>query len=269
VSARVVTLLTDYGPHSEHVGALHAVLVAADPEIVRVDFAHDIPLGDIRFGAVVLARLALGLAQAVHLAVVDPGVGSGRRALAVRLAGGGCLVGPDNGLLGPVAVALGAVRAVELPVNPGRAATFDGRDVFAPAAARLARGEDLERLGTPVNPAGITQVRVPRPATSPGVLKAEILGCDRFGNVQLAARSEDARAAGLVTGLSAEVTGPGGRGAAVVARTFGDAARGLLVVYLDSHGYVAVAENLGDAAARLGARAGGALTVAVTPAPAP
>jgi S-adenosyl-L-methionine hydrolase (adenosine-forming) len=269
VSPRVVTLLTDYGPHSEHVGALHAVLVGADPGIVRVDFAHDIPRGDIRFGAVVLERLATRLPHAVHLAVVDPGVGSGRRGLAVRLADGGCLVGPDNGLLGPVAVTLGAVAAAELPAHPGAAATFDGRDVFAPAAARLAGNEEFERLGTPVDPAGIMHVRVPRPEVTPGQLQAEILGCDRFGNVQLAALSADAQAAGLLAGLRAEITGPAGQGAAVVARTFDDAAPGVLVVYLDSHGHVAVAENRGDAATRLGAHPGGMLTLTVTSAPVP
>ena len=269
MSAPVVTLLTDYGPHSEHVGAVHAVLVAADPGIVRVDFAHDIPPGDIRFGAVVLARLATLLPDAVHLAVVDPGVGSARRALAVRLVGGGYVVGPDNGLIGPATGALGAAAAVELPTPSGAAATFDGRDVFAPAAARLALGADLARLGTAIDPATIMSVAVPRVEASPGLLRAEIIGSDRFGNVQLAARAEDAQAAGILTGRNVELTGPTGRHVALVARTFGDAARGALVVYIDSHGHVAVAENCGEAAARLGARAGVTLTVAVTPAPAP
>jgi S-adenosylmethionine hydrolase len=269
VSRAVVTLLTDYGPHSEHVGSVHAVLVAADPEIVRVDFAHDIPLGDVRFGAVVLERLAMRLPDAVHLAVVDPGVGSERRALAVGLASGGYVVGPDNGLIGPVTRALEAVAAVALPARPGAAATFDGREVFAPAAARLALGEDLERLGTPVDPAGIVGLSLPSAVISPGLLRAEVLGCDRFGNVQLAARADDASAAGLLAGQRVEVTGPAGRCDAFVARTFADVARGALAVYIDSHGWLAVAENLGDAAARLGVRPGGMIAIAVPRTPAP
>lgn len=267
MSPPVVTLLTDYGPHSEHVGALHTVLVAADPGIVRVDLAHDIRLGDIRFGSVVLERLAVRLPEAVHLAVVDPGVGSTRRALAVRLATGGALVGPDNGLLGPAAVALGAVAAVALPAHSGAATTFDGRDVFAPAAARLALGEALERLGTSVEPADIAMLAIPAPEVSPGRIAAEILGCDRFGNVQLAARAEHAQAAGIRIGVAVEVSGPGGRRAAVVAKSFGEVARGALAVYIDSHGYLAVAENCGNAAAQLGA--GGVLAIVVTPARAP
>ncbi|HWH13678.1 MAG TPA: SAM-dependent chlorinase/fluorinase, partial [Miltoncostaeaceae bacterium] len=103
----VVTLLTDYGPAGEHVGALHAVIVARCPAAVRVDLAHDIPPGEVRWAALQLARLAPLLPGAMHLAVVDPGVGTARRALAVGLAGGGALVGPDNGLLGPAARALG------------------------------------------------------------------------------------------------------------------------------------------------------------------
>jgi S-adenosylmethionine hydrolase len=179
------------------------------------------------------------------------------------------VVGPDNGLIGPATGALGAAAAVELPTPSGAAATFDGRDVFAPAAARLALGADLARLGTAIDPATIMSVAVPRVEASPGLLRAEIIGSDRFGNVQLAARAEDAQAAGILTGRNVELTGPTGRHVALVARTFGDAARGALVVYIDSHGHVAVAENCGEAAARLGARAGVTLTVAVTPAPAP
>jgi len=269
VSPPIVTLLTDYGPHSEHVGALHAVLVGAHPGIVRVDLAHDIPPGDVRFGAVVLARLAPLLPRAVHLAVVDPGVGSARRGVAVRLADGGALVGPDNGLLGPAAAALGAVAAVALPGHSGTAATFDGRELFAPAAARLALGDALEELGTGVDPTGIAAPVMPEPEVAPGRVRAEILGCDRFGNVQLAARADALDRAAIRPGAGVQITGPAGRGTAAVAHTFGDVPAGSLLVYVDSHGQVAVAVSRGDAASRLGARAGGFVTVAVTPAPAP
>jgi S-adenosyl-L-methionine hydrolase (adenosine-forming) len=268
VNPPVVTLLTDYGPHSEHVGALHAVLVGADPRIVRVDLAHDIPRGDVRFGAVVLERLAGRLPAAVHLAVVDPGVGTLRRGLAVRLAGGGALVGPDNGLLGPAATALGAVAAVALPAHSGPAATFDGRDLFAPAAARLAVGDPLKDLGPHVDPAGIAALVAPDPEVAPGQVRAEVLGCDRFGNVQLAARPWVLDQAGFRLGARVQIAGPAGRRTATVGRTFGDVAPGSLVVYSDSHGRLALAEHGGDAASRLGVHAGDIITVAVTPVPA-
>src|SRR5690606_7857620 len=116
-----VTFLTDYGPGSEHVGALHLVVAAAAPGARTIDLAHDIPPGDIRGGALTLARLAPMLPGAVHVAVVDPGVGGERRGVAVQLGEGGALVGPDNGLLGPAAIGMGAVRAVQLPPPfPGR-----------------------------------------------------------------------------------------------------------------------------------------------------
>ena len=265
----VVTLVTDYGPQSEHVGALHAVLVGIDPGIVRVDLAHDIPPGDIRFGALILARLAARLPAAVHLAVVDPGVGSGRRGLAVRLAGGGALVGPDNGLLGPAAAELGATTAVVLPPHAYPAATFDGRDLFAPVAARLALGEPLEGLGAPTDPRAIAMPAVRDPDVSTGRMRAEVVGSDHFGNVQLAARVDALERAGLRVGAVVRVDGPGGPVTALVGRTFADVAPGEMVVYLDSHGHVAIAEHRGEAASRLGAHAGAHVTVTMTRPPAP
>jgi S-adenosyl-L-methionine hydrolase (adenosine-forming) len=265
----IVTLLTDYGPQTEHVGALHAVLVASDPQIVRVDLAHDIPPGDVRFGAVVLSRLAARVPGAIHLAVVDPGVGTARRAVAVRLADGGALVGPNNGLLGFAARALGATAAVQLPPIPGAPATFEGRDLFAPAAARLAAGAGLEELGVAIDPTGIHAPEIPAPTIVPGRLEATVIGCDRFGNLQLAASREHAAGAGLMIGSTVEIIGGAGSSFAHVVRTFADAPIGDLVVYLDSHGHLAVAVNCGDAATRLSVRPGVELALAVTAAAAP
>jgi S-adenosylmethionine hydrolase len=200
VGRRVVALLTDFGAGSEHVGALHAVVAAACPGADRIDLAHDLPAGDVRAGALSLARLAALLPGAVHVAVVDPGVGTDRRAAAVALAGGGALVGPDNGLLGPAAAALGAVAAVALVPPPGAAATFHGRDLFAPAAARLAAGEPLAALGEPFDPATLVAPDLPPPRVEPGRLSAEVVGVDRYGNVQLLAGAEHLAAAGFGRG---------------------------------------------------------------------
>ncbi|MGD9696453.1 MAG: S-adenosyl-l-methionine hydroxide adenosyltransferase family protein [Thermoleophilia bacterium] len=262
MSPAPVALLTDYGPGSEHVGALHAVLAAAAPGADRIDLVHDIAAGDVRAGAVVLARLAPLVPGAVILAVVDPGVGTDRRAVAVALRDGGALVGPDNGLLTPVAAALGAREAVALPAPAeGVPATFHGRDLLAPAAARLARGEPLAALGEPFDPAALAPADLPPPDVSPGCLSAPALLVDRFGNVQLLAPAAALAEAGFARGdrIWAAVTDR--RHPATVARTFADVAPKGLMVHADSHGMVALAVNGGSAAFRLGLAAGVTVTL--------
>lgn len=257
-----VTLLTDYGPGSEHVGALHVVLAAQAPGARVIDLAHDIPPGDIRMGALTLARLAPMLPSAVHVAVVDPGVGGERRAVAVRTRHGGVLVGPDNGLLGPAATAMGAERAVVLPPPfPGRPATFHGRDLFAPVAARLAAGEALTDVGRAIDPSTLAQPDLPEAQVSQGHLRALVVGVDRFGNIQLLAGQEEFTAAGLEMGERVWAAVGDRRHPATVARTFSDVGPRAALVYVDSHGHVAVAVNGRDAARRIGAAAGDILTI--------
>ncbi|MGD9571829.1 MAG: S-adenosyl-l-methionine hydroxide adenosyltransferase family protein [Thermoleophilia bacterium] len=268
MSARpVVGLLTDFGPGTEHVGALHAVIAAGCPAADRIDLAHDVPAGDVRAGAVLLARLAALLPAAVHVAVVDPGVGTERRAAAVGLAGGGALVGPDNGLLGPAAAALGATAAVALAAPEGPAATFHGRDLFAPVAARLAAGEPLAGLGDPFDPATLASPSLPPAQVADGSLVAEVLLVDHYGNVQLLAGPADLERAGFTRGdrISATVSGSDRPHPVTVARAFDDVARKGMLVHADSHGMVALAVNGGDAARRIGAAPGRAITLARWP----
>jgi S-adenosyl-L-methionine hydrolase (adenosine-forming) len=259
----IVTLLTDYGPGSEHVGALHAVLAREAPGAERVDLAHDLAAGDVRAGALALARLASLLPAAVHLAVVDPGVGTDRRPAAVSLSGGGALVGPDNGLPAPAADALGAVAAVALtPLPPEAAATFHGRDLFAPAAARLALGVPAHELGESFDPAELVRPDLPPARANPGALEALAVGADRFGNLQLLAGPGDLAGAGLARGERVGVSTGDASHPATVARAFGDVPPGDLLVYVDSHGMVAVARNGGSAAERLGSSPGATVRVA-------
>jgi S-adenosyl-L-methionine hydrolase (adenosine-forming) len=253
----VVALLTDYGAGSEHVGALHAVVAAACPAADRIDLAHDVPPGDVRAGALLLARLAPLVPRAVVVAVVDPGVGTERRAVAVALGAGGALVGPDNGLLGPAARELGAVAAVVLPRLPETApVTFHGRDLLAPAAARLAAGAPLEELGAPADPAGLAEPDLPPPEVAPGTLRATAVVIDRFGNVELLAGAADLERAGFT--LRDRIFAATGerRHPATVVRSFADVPRKGMLVHVDSHGMVALAVNGGSAAARLGAAPG-------------
>ncbi len=253
----VVALLTDYGPGSEHVGALHAVVAAGCPAADRIDLAHDLPAGDVRAGAVLLRRLAPLVPRAVVVAVVDPGVGTGRRAVAVSLGAGGALVGPDNGLLGPAARRLGASAAVVLPALPADApATFHGRDLLAPAAARLAAGAPLAELGEPTDPAGLGEPDLPAPAVAEGSLAATAVIVDRFGNVELLADAADLRQAGFAPGDRISAATGDRRHPATVARAFADVAPKGMLVHVDSHGLVAVAVNGGSAAARLPAAPG-------------
>ncbi len=265
--SRPLGFLTDYGPQSEYVGALHAVAATIAPGSGRIDLAHEVPPGDIRWGAILLERLVrLMPRESVTVAVVDPGVGTGRRAVAMVLEWGRIVVGPDNGLLGLAADRLGATRAVEVtspddmrgPVS----ATFHGRDVFVPAAAHVATGVPLGALGPEVDPATIVRPHLPGPSVVPGVLEALVAGADRFGNLALWATPGDLMAAGLVEGTRVRVvTSGGGRSEATVGRSFADVAQGSLLAYVDSHGLVAVALNGGSAAECVRATAGEVLAV--------
>lgn len=263
-----ITLLTDYGPGSEHVGALHAVLAVGCPGADRLDLAHDIPPGDVRFGALVLARLVPLAPPGVHLAVVDPGVGTNRRGIAVATRGGRVLVGPDNGLLGRAAHALGADRAVELTVTAHRRApvapTFHGRDVFAPAAAYLAAGGELEDLGPAIPVDGIVQPDLVAPSVGAGRLETVVVGVDRFGNLQTGALADDLAAARLAAGDRLAVTTGEVTMHASLGRVFADVPHGELLVHVDGHGHVAVAVNGANASRVLGATAGSWIAVVRT-----
>lgn len=257
-----IGFLTDYGAHAEHVGALHAVVATIAPLSSRIDLAHDIPAGDIRWGAIVLERLMrLMPRESVTVAVVDPGVGTERLPVAVETQWGRVVVGPDNGLLGLVADRLGATRAVHItsrdhmrePVSD----TFHGRDVFAPAAAHLAEGVPLDALGEPVDPSALQRPPLPAPHAAGGTLEAMVVGVDAFGNLALWATADDLMAAGLVHGDRVWVaTASAGQSRATVGRMFADVPRGALLAYVDSHGLVSVALNGGSAEERVRATAG-------------
>jgi S-adenosylmethionine hydrolase len=186
-----VSFLTDWGLTDEFVGVVKAVLRDLAPHAAVIDLSHQIRPFDVRAGSLTLARAISYLPTGVVLAVVDPGVGTARRAVAIEVAGGeGVLVGPDNGLLAPaVAIAGGAERAVELDnadiwfEAPG--ATFAGRDIFAPAVAHLCNGADLAELGSPVDPHVLMPGIVPLPKAEDDALRADVLWVDHFGNCQL------------------------------------------------------------------------------------
>ncbi|MFM8829326.1 MAG: S-adenosyl-l-methionine hydroxide adenosyltransferase family protein [Actinomycetota bacterium] len=260
--SRPLGFLTDYGPQTEHVGALHAVAATIAPGSDRIDLAHDVSPGDVRWGAILVDRLVrLMPRESVTTCVVDPGVGTTRRAVALELEWGKVVVGPDNGLLGLAAERLGPVRAVEI-TSPDHmrqpvSATFHGRDIFAPAAAHLAEGVPLDALGPEIDPAVILRPHLPEAEAMPGTLEALVAGVDRFGNLALWATAEHLMAAGLVEGNRLWVaSAEGGRSQATLGRTFADVPRGALLAYIDSGGLLSVALNGGSAEDRLRATAG-------------
>jgi S-adenosyl-L-methionine hydrolase (adenosine-forming) len=263
--ARPVTFLSDYGLADEFVGVVHAVIARACPAARVIDLTHGIPRHDVVAGALALERALPYTPPGVHLAVVDPGVGGRRRAIAVRTAAEDrLLVGPDNGLLTPAAERFGGVtEAVEISRSPWRlepvSATFHGRDVFAPVAARLAAGEPLAGAGAPLDPAElITLDRSSARFEEDGTIVAHAVATDGYGNVLLDLPHEALAAAPAWLRLGRPVRlEAGGRAAqAVYGRTFADVGRGELLVYEDATRALAVALNTGDAAATLGVAPG-------------
>ncbi|MEC3977059.1 SAM hydrolase/SAM-dependent halogenase family protein [Amycolatopsis sp. H20-H5] len=260
-----ISFTTDYGLRDGFVAACHGVIARVAPSVRVIDITHVVPPQLVRHGATVLADTVAYLPEAVHLAVVDPGVGTRRRGVVV-VAANGLLVGPDNGLLLPAAEALGGVLAAYALVAPDyrtatTSATFHGRDVFAPAAAHLALGVAPEAFGPPVE----DLVRLPDPlvAAFPGKLVSEVLTVDHFGNLALAATPEDLRLSGLgprvcVYSERTVVT-------AALGRTFADVAPGAPVLYTDSAGRLAVAINRGSAAEALDVGPAQELTITASP----
>lgn len=253
-----VSFTTDYGTSDGFVAACKGVIAGIAPSVRVLDVTHDVSPQDIRRGATVLAHTVPYLPPAVHLAVVDPGVGTARRGV-VLVTRASLLVGPDNGLLLPAADALGGVvAAYELTEPRFRLAvvsqTFHGRDIFAPAVAHLAVGVPPADFGAEAT----DLVRLPEPRTvvSPRRLTSDIIGVDRFGNLQLAATEAELAAFGLRTGDHVRVRHNRSTVDGMVGGTFGDVPLGTLLVHVDSAGQVALAVNGGSAAEALGGRSG-------------
>jgi S-adenosylmethionine hydrolase len=237
------------------------------PEVDVIDITHGIRPRQVLEGALVLARVLPYMPVGVHVGVVDPGVGTGRKALALGGRDGRFYVGPDNGLLARAADALGGVTdAVEIANRAYMLApvsrTFHGRDVFSPVAAHLALGAALADLGPPVHVSDLVRLEIPEPDVAPFWLGTTVLTVDRFGNLQVNATGDDLAGAGIEPGTELEVEIEDTRHRAVAGLTFADAAPDGIVVYEDSYGRVALAVNGGDAAERLAASPGTRIGIA-------
>ncbi len=271
-----VSFLTDYGVVDESAGVVRSVIRDLAPHATVIDLTHGVRPFDVRAGSLALARSIGYVAPGVVLAVVDPGVGSARRAVAIEVAdGNGVLVGPDNGLLAPaVALVGGAQRAVELTNaafqldTPG--ATFAGRDVFGPAAAHLCNGVDLFDLGHEVDVDLLTPGVVPLPQGDDALVIAQVLWVDAFGNAQLNVGPDDLPAA-FGERISLRLAAPAGPvvRSAVRVRAFSQLSTGEIGLVLDSSGLLAVAMDQRSAADELGLDVGDqvSLTADVSGAP--
>jgi S-adenosyl-L-methionine hydrolase (adenosine-forming) len=259
--ARFITFLTDFGLQDDFVGTCHGVVKRIAPEVEIIDITHGIAPQAVLQGALTLANTLPFMPEGVHLAVVDPGVGGARRALALRDAQGRVYVGPDNGLLIPAAEKLGGIAEVHELANPDYALesvsrTFHGRDLFAPAAAHLALGVPLRELGPPVDPDALARLDIPQPDVGSTRIHSTVLSIDRFGNIGLNLDRSHLDEAGVVPGTRVELQAGPERYYAVAARTFADARLGDIILYEDAYRNISIAINGGNAAAMFGIKEG-------------
>lgn len=259
----VITFATDFGPAAPAV--CRGVMYRIAPDALIIDINHQIPRFSIRDGAATLVFALPYMPIGVHVAVVDPGVGTVRRGVAIRVARGDVLVGPDNGLLIPAAERLGGISAAHALENrdlmlPVVTSSFHGRDVFAPIAAHLAMGTPIEAVGPAVEIASLVSLELLRPRISPGALDSQIVHIMVFGNVTFAGTTADLEAAigPLFPGRPVTVEFPAHDGHRAVTestvweKTFGQVPVGASLLMEDSEGHLSLADNQGNAAERLG-----------------
>jgi len=260
--SKPIVFVSDLGLRDEFVGVCDAVMARIAPASRVIHLSHGVPPMDIVAGALMLAQaLPFSPDDAVALGIVDPGVGSARKPIAVETGSGRLLVGPDNGLLSLAWQALGGARtAVQItsdavlltPISP----VFHGRDVFAPAAAHVANGLPMARLGPPVDVETLVAIRIREPVVDRRRIETEVLDIDRFGNVRLSVRPEQLAAAGFEPQEALELATTGGGARARRIATYGDVKVGEVGVLVDAWGWIAVIRYEASAAELLGARAG-------------
>jgi S-adenosylmethionine hydrolase len=259
---RPICFLSDFGFADDFVGTCKGVMLSIAPGVSIVDLTHEVPEFEVEVGAEILRHATRYMADdTIYLAVIDPGVGTERSALALRTESGAFLVGPDNGLLVPAAEALGGIREVVLLTNSRYhvhpvSNTFHGRDVFAPAAAHLAAGVEFPELGEVADSSSLIGLRLPavEEDVGEGVMMTRIISIDRYGNARLSVMQEES---GLEYGASLRIDTGDGEMPVRYLETFGSARAGELVLVPDSHWRLSLAINKGNAAQALGLRVGG------------
>ncbi len=268
-----ISFLTDFGPDSA-AAVCRGVMLSIAPDAQIVDISHSVRKYAIRDGAFLLTASLPWMPVGVHVAIIDPGVGTARRPIGLLTGRGDVLIGPDNGLLATAAERLGGIREARVLQNRDwmlarTSSTFHGRDLFAPIAAHLAIGGGFAEVGPAIDPASLVAIRFPEPEVEQGVLHSSVVYVDSFGNLRLAGETADlVRAVGeLQSGrsLNVEFGATNGSGAIVEtvswARTFGEIPMGRPLLYEDSSGRLGFADNQADAARRLGVGADRPVTI--------
>lgn len=261
-----ITFLSDYGLSDEFVGVCHGVIRKIAPEVEIIDITHGVRRQNVREGAMVLAQAVGYMPEAVHLAIVDPEVGSDRLPVVITTGAGSLLVGPDNGLLTLAAERLGGPTSAWKIENPSMmleevSKTFQGRDIFAPAAAHLARGVAIEEVGSRLTVDSLVALSIPTPRRHDDHFHGEVLHVDRFGNLQLNVSPAALSELGVGLGSMLEVRVEGHRRLAPYAETFASVPSGEILVTEDSYHLLAIAVNRGSAADRFNAVLGSSVIV--------
>ncbi len=267
MSRPVITFLTDFGPSAP--GVCRGVMYGICPDAIVIDISHDVPRYSIREGSDTLVFALPYMPIGIHVAVVDPGVGTERLPVAIRVARGDILIGPDNGLLTQAADALGGIEEARVIENrvlmlPVISASFHGRDIFSPVAAHLASGVDYATIGPAISIDSLARLPVIRPTVGDGDLATVIVHILVFGNATIAGTPADLEAAigpltlgrPLILELPAHDGAPAVEERTVWQQTFGRVPLGASLLYSDSEGHLAFADNQGNAATRLGLAVG-------------
>jgi S-adenosylmethionine hydrolase len=271
----IISFLTDFGTDGA-AATCRGVMLGICPDAQVVDVSHTVSKYAVRDGAFILAAAVPYMPRGVHVAVVDPGVGTERRPVALLVERGDILIGPDNGLLMAAGEILGGISEARILENrelwlPVTSATFHGRDIFAPVAAHLAAGSaEYASLGPRLDVADLVRLPEPEVRVGPGRIETEVTYVDSFGNVRLAGSVSELRDAfgDLEPGreLALEFGSHAGDGVAAerarYAVSFGSVPAGASLLYIDSSGHLAMAENQGNLNARLGTRTGARVTIA-------
>jgi S-adenosylmethionine hydrolase len=268
----VISLLTDFGARDPSGAICEGVILGICPDAVVVHISHEVTKYAIRDGALMLWCALPYLPVGVHVAVVDPGVGTARRPVALVTGRGDVLIGPDNGLLRPAGERLGGVVAAHALTSEAHrlhpvSTSFHGRDIFAPAAGHLAAGLDLGQLGPAIDPSTLVGLEIPPAEPIPGGVATSVVYVDTFGNCKLGGLRSDleASAGPMRPGRAVRVRADGtGEHEMAWADTFGEVGVGMPILYVDSYDRLTIAVNQGNAAADLGLAQDQALRITVT-----